>query len=216
MSVSPISPKPLFRLDECPELLADACVADEGGELVFLSLWARDTAVQEFLARLTLAHDQEGLDEFHLVNESGAAFQIGVGNTERLEKRLTRAYRRTLFGSLTNVWLFDRRCLRPDQANARAFSLLPRDSAHRIDRLWALTKETCPLPLLDPWRDTVLDILQARGMLTRLPPVLGPLEGYRLRIDVPALTLALGNLIRQDALSVDAPGPMASEARQAA
>jgi hypothetical protein len=215
MSVSPISPKPLFRIDECPELLADACVTVENGLFIFLSLWARDTAVQEFLARLTLARDQEGLDEFHLV-DAGASFRIDVGNTERLEKRLTRAYRRTLFGSLTNVWLFDRRCLRPDRANARAFSLLPRDSAHRLDRLWALTKETCPLPLLDPWREPVLEILRERSMLTRLPPLLGPLEGYRLRIDVPALTLALGELIRSDALTVDASSPMASEARKAA
>src|SRR3546814_1748211 len=58
-------------------------------------------------------------------------------------------YRRTLFGSLTNVWLFDRRCVKPDKANASALALLPRDSAHRLDRLWTLVQDTCPLPLLD-------------------------------------------------------------------
>ena len=34
-----------------------------------------------------------------------------------------------------------------------------------------------------------------------LPFALGPLEGHRLAIDVPALTLALGSLIRSDVLT---------------
>src|SRR3546814_10253942 len=62
---------------------------------------------------------------------------------------MTRAYRRTLFGSLSNVWLFDRRCVKPDKANASALALLPRGNAHRLDRMWTLVRDTCPLPLLD-------------------------------------------------------------------
>ena len=203
-SISPLSPKPLFRIDECPDLMADACVGDEDGNLVFLSLWGRDTAVQEFLARLTLARDEEGLDEFHVVTAEGASFLLFVEDADLLEKRLTRAYRRTLFGSLTHVWLFDRRSIRPDPANARALALLPRDASSRIDRLWALTRETCPLPLLDHWRDPVLEILRERAMLNRLPLALGPLEGFSLAIDVPVLTQALGGLIRAQALTVNA------------
>ena len=38
-------------------------------------------------------------------------------------------------------------------------------------------------------------------MLARLPFALGPLEGHRLAIDVPTLTLALGSLIRSDVLT---------------
>jgi hypothetical protein len=171
----------LYRIDECPDVMADACVGDDQGNLIFLSIWARDTAVQQFLARLTLGRDEQGLDQFHVIT--------------------TRAYRRTLFGSLSNVWLFDRRCVKPDKANASALALLPRDSAHRLDRLWMLVRDTCPLPLLDHWRETVLELLQTREMLARLPFALGPLEGHRLAIDVPALTLALGSLIRSDVLT---------------
>ena len=58
---APSSAKPLYRIDECPDLMADGCVGDEQGNLVFLSIWARDTAVQEFLARLTLGRDEQGL-----------------------------------------------------------------------------------------------------------------------------------------------------------
>ena len=56
----------LYRIDECPDLMADGCVGDEHGNLIFLSVWARDTAVQEFLARLTLGRDAQGLDQFHV------------------------------------------------------------------------------------------------------------------------------------------------------
>src|SRR3546814_6980492 len=51
-----------------------------------------------------------------------SSIPVFVGNVENLEKRITRAYRRTLFGSLTNVWLFDRRCVKPDKANASALA----------------------------------------------------------------------------------------------
>ena len=206
------STRTLYRIDECPDLMADGCVGGEDGKLVFLSVWARDTAVQEFLARLTLGRDAQGLDRLHVITGQGASVPLFVGNVENLEKRITRAYRRTLFGSLTNVWLFDRRAVKPDKPNASALALLPRESAQRVDRLWSLVRDTCPLPLLDHWRDIVLELLQARSMLTRLPFALGPLEGHRLAIDVPALTQALGNLIRRNVLTTEAFGyPITSD-----
>jgi hypothetical protein len=70
---APSSPKTLYRIDECPDLMADGVVGDENGNLVFISLWARDTAVQEFLARLTLGRDEQGLDQFHVITEQGAS-----------------------------------------------------------------------------------------------------------------------------------------------
>jgi hypothetical protein len=197
------SPQPLYRIDECPDLMADACVFNEHGLLVFLSLWARDTAVQEFLARLTLGPDERGLEQFHLVTAGGNALPVVVGSVDRLVKRMARAFRRTLFGSLSHVWLFDRRCVTPDKANASALALLPR-GAHSLDRLWPLARETCPLPLLDHWREPVLEVLLARQMLKALPKGFGPLEGFSLAIDVPVLTRALGDLIRNGTLSAEA------------
>lgn len=198
------SPQPLYRIDECPDLMADGFVGDEQGNLVFLSIWARDTAIQEFLARLTLGANEQGLDQFHIITEQGGSIPVFVGNVENLEKRSTRVFRRTLFGSMVNLWLFDRRCVKPDKANASALALLPRDSVHRLDRLWSLVRDTCPLPLLEHWREATLELLQSRQMLTRLPLALGPLEGHRLALDVPALTKALGDLIRGGVLGTAA------------
>ncbi len=75
---APSSPKTLYRLDECPDLMADGCVGDENGSLVFISLWARDTAVQQFLARLTLGRDEQGLDQFHVITEQHLAVRSSL------------------------------------------------------------------------------------------------------------------------------------------
>ena len=201
----PISapPQALYPIDECPDLRVDGCVADKNrnNNLVFLSVWGRDTAIQQFLARLTLGDRDEGMDHFHLV-QGAQSFQIFVDD-DRLEKRLTRCYRQTLFGSLVNCWLFDRRAVKPDKTNATALALLPRDSAHRLERLWALVKDTCPLPLLEHWRDPVMEFLAAHAMLEPLPAAFGPLEGHRLRLNVPQLTIALGDLIRAGVLTTE-------------
>lgn len=191
----------LYPVDECPDLMADACICDAQGELIFASLWARDTTIQQFLARLTLGRDEDGFEQFHILYAE-TSIPVYIGNIDRLEKRFTRAYRRTLFGSLVNLWLFDRRCIKPDKSNTSALALLPQDSTHRINRLWALVQNTCPLPLLDHWRDTVLELLQAHAMLARLPVAIGPLEGHQLALDIPVLSTALGDLIRSGVLGV--------------
>jgi hypothetical protein len=195
-------PAPLYRIDECPDLMTDGCIGDEHGHLVFLSLWGRDTAVQEFLARLTLGSDAQGLTQFHLITEERSSLPVIVGNVEMLDKRTTRAFRRTLFGSMIHLWLFDKRCVKPDKANASALAILPKESSNRSQRLWTLVKETCPLPLLDHWCDTVLELLQSRAMLRSLPFALGALQGYQLALDVPALTAAVGDLIRSASLGI--------------
>jgi hypothetical protein len=181
--------------------MADACVSDEHGNLVFLSVWARDTAIQQFIARLTLGRAEDGLDQFHLITEQGGSVPVFIGSADRLEKRLTRIYRRTLFGSMVNLWLFDRRCTRPDKSNASALALLPRSITDPTPRLWHLVKDTCPLPLLDHWQAPVLGLLRERDMLRQLPRAFGPLQGFRLELDVAAITGALGALIRGGVLT---------------
>src|SRR3546814_13780045 len=104
----------LYRIDECSDLMADACVCNEQGEFIFLSVWARDTAIQQFIARLTLGRAEDGLYQFHLITEQGGSVPVSVGAVDRLEKRLTRAYRRTLVGSMTTLWRSEWRQVRKE------------------------------------------------------------------------------------------------------
>jgi hypothetical protein len=213
-----VSVSSLYRIEECADLMADACLCDDDRRLTFASIWGRDTAVQEFLARLTLVAGDHSLDHFHLLTDEHVSIPVFVGDTDRLEKRQTRALRRTLFGSLLNVWLIDKRCLTPDKANGTALALLPKVTTDSSQRLWRLVQDTCSLPLLDHWRDSVLEVLRAKSMLTPLSFALGPLAGFRLVIDLPALSWTLGEAIRSGTLTIN-PGETtlsAIEGRRAA
>jgi hypothetical protein len=195
------TPNPLYTLAECPDLVADGCLCDDRNQLVFVSLWGRDTAVQQFLARLTLGPAEAGLDQFSLLAED-FTLPVFVHAADSLEKRTTRALRGTLFGTLLNLWLFEPRCVKPDKAAGSAIVILPKAASNRIERLWAVVKEASPIPLLDHWRETVLEILTRSGMLIALSRALGPIEGHQLTLDVPSLTSEIGELIRAGSLGI--------------
>ena len=94
----------LMPITETPGLYADAVLTDDGNNLLFLSLWGRDTAVQEFRARLSLPVHEGGLDNFHL---EGLPF-VQIGNPERLVTDSGRTPSQLIFGSLVHLWLYDR------------------------------------------------------------------------------------------------------------
>ncbi len=193
----------LFQIEECPDLYVDACVCDEQRNLVFLSAWGRDTALQEFLARLTLGSAENGLDQFHIV-AGGRSLPV-FPNADLLEKRTTRQFRGTLFGSLLHCWLFDRRCAQPDLASHFAYALLQRElGADPVQRLWPLVMETCPLPLLQHWREPVMEVLTQHEMLAPLPGAVGDVSAWRLALQLDVLEPILGDLIRRGLLTTEA------------
>lgn len=196
-----LSQQKLFPIDECPDLMVDACLWEGMFNLMFISVWGRDTAIQSFVARLTLAGHENGLDQFHLFNECNASIPLFIHSVDRLEKRFARVYRYTLFGSLTNLWLFDRRCCQPDKSSASAVLLLPDGTVNTTERLWSTVKETCPLPLLDHWRESVLEILETYAMLQALPRGMGRIQGYQINLNVDELKLLLGEKIRHGVLT---------------
>ncbi|QHE95808.1 hypothetical protein LCG56_21115 [Pseudomonas cannabina pv. alisalensis] len=190
----------LFRIEECPDLYVDACVCDEQRNLIFLSAWGRDTAMQEFLARLTLGNSENGLDQFHIVMNDQ---HIPVfPDTGQLEKRTTRQLRGTLFGSLLHLWLFDQRCSQPDRANHCAYALI-NQAQDPFDRLWPLIVDTCPLPFLPHWREPVMEVLTAHNMLHPLPGAIGSVTAWRLSLQLDVLEKAVGELIRAGKLTTE-------------
>ncbi|WP_256669132.1 hypothetical protein [Pseudomonas sp. MN1F] len=194
-------PSPLFQIEECPDLYVDACVFDEQRNLVFMSAWGRDTALQEFLARLTLGREENGIEQFHILVD-GRSIPV-FPNHDLLEKRTTRQFRGTLFGSMVHLWLFDRRASAPDQANHFAFALLERNEAPH-QWLWPLVIETCPLPLLQHWREPVMEVLTQHRMLTALPGTIGNVCAWRLALQLDVLESSLGELIRRGELTIEA------------
>lgn len=195
--------KPIYPIAECPDLMVDACLWEGVYNLMFVSLWGRDTAIQAFIGRLSLGRSSDGLDHFHVVSGSNDRTPIYINSVDRLSKLTARTYLKTKFGSLTNLWLFDKRCIKPDKGSSSAVLLLRKDAVNAQERIWSTVKDTCPLPLLDNWQDQVLEVLNHNEMLSTLPQGIGNIAGYQINLDVDRLKVQLGEKIRQGLLTID-------------
>ena len=54
----------LYKVIELADLFVDACLRNESGELMFLSVYGRDTAVQQFKATMQLKPSSGGISSF--------------------------------------------------------------------------------------------------------------------------------------------------------
>lgn len=146
------------------DLYIDAVLTDETSHLVFMSIWGRDTALQEFIARLQLPLSDNGIRDFRVIGETTTKY-VQVPNVDLLEKMTTKTSKNTVFGQLTQLWIYNKLVAVPDMVNRRAFMLCK--SGHVPDP-WPLIKTVCSLPLLDHWRGAFLDHCRKREWLRNI------------------------------------------------
>lgn len=155
----------LYKLMELSDLYVDACIRDESGELMFLSIYGRDTAIQQFLAALALKDDNGGFSSFRLSLDDQEGVQtiekVHVSNPDRLEKFSGRLPKENLFGNLVHTWIYDPVLLRPNKSSKSGWLMLderftPASRNRVLQGVWALYKTLSPVPLLDEWMEVVL------------------------------------------------------------
>lgn len=187
-------------LEELSDLCVDACITDESCNLIFGSFWGRDTAIQEVLARITLnASEELSLQSVTVVGE-GIHLPVYF-HKDFLDKQLAKSYPGTLFGSMTNLWLYDKRVLDPDYANQSAYLLLKDEVDHA--RIWQQIVDLAPFPILDHWRDHVLDIVIKHDMIQTMKTALGSAFCKRITLKADVLQNAISDLIRNGQLAID-------------
>jgi hypothetical protein len=170
----------LWRIKEFSDVFLDALVRNEAGQLMFASLYGRDTAIQQLLAAFSLPLSSGGVDRITLVqveapprpgsgvagivdlfpemppaeDHRGIAF---IGDSSRLTKLAGKLPRRSLFGPVSHVFIYDPQVVDPDTANGRAWVLTfdTEEAVHR-DAVWAMIQRISPVPLIETWRDSVL------------------------------------------------------------
>ncbi len=176
----------LLTLECVSGIFCDALVHDQDDYLIFTSLWGRDTAIQELLARVTLSSQEGGLRYLTFTDQRQPA--VRLGDPGRLDKLTGRMPKTNIFGDIVQLWLFDKRVQEPDFANRTAYLLVDERQQHASteldEQIWQLYKSVCHLPMLDHWQATLLDVLQREQWLRRH-------EGLGIRavsIQLPALT----------------------------
>lgn len=155
----------LLTFDNIHGVFCDAYVANDDN-IIFVSLWGRDTAIQELLAKLTIQPHQGGLNYLSLVQQDQTRSVLRVGNPDQLGKLTARMPKANLFGDVVHLWLFDIRTQEPDKVNKNAFLLLnvwPATTEYQA--VWALFKSLCHLPMLDTWQDTIISLLKSENWL---------------------------------------------------
>ncbi len=154
----------MYRIKEIADVFVDACIRTESGDLMFLSCYGRDTALQQFLASFSLSPQEGGLLQFTLVDDDAPArgYMVHVGAHERLTKLTGRLPRANLFGNLAHMWIHDPVLATPDRSNRTGWVLADRPFTEPGVReevlagVWSLYRTLSPLPLLDDWREVVL------------------------------------------------------------
>ncbi|AWM80339.1 hypothetical protein DKL61_08190 [Gammaproteobacteria bacterium ESL0073] len=195
----------VYSMVEIPDLQIDACIINDKHDLVFLSVWGRDTAIQEFLGRAILGDKSEhGLSRFHIQLDYSSKV-VYLGDVKQLEKEKQKISQRSMFGVLTHLWVYSKACVHADKATHRATYLSinfdQTDKALSRKELWPLVKDTCPLPLLDHWQDDVLRILNDNHMIKSLTTVVGDVMAWDIALDLPKLQSSISDMIKSDQLT---------------
>ncbi|MDR2839037.1 MAG: hypothetical protein LBV49_10825 [Azonexus sp.] len=190
------APPPIFlyRIEEFPELFADACLRNSEGQLKFLSFYGRDGVVMQFLAALELGVKEGGVTRFHLKGEDGEHHLVEAGSAGQLSKFSGRLPRQNVFGPLSQTWIYDAAFEQADRAN-RIGWVLHRTLAGQdqeqvqqllLERAWAMTCQLSPVALLDDWRASLQDWCLEKDAYKRLDepnyPPLGGIEAMRISI----------------------------------
>lgn len=151
----------MFKILELSDLFVDACVRDESNNLMFLSVYGRDTAIHQLLAAFHIGRSDGGFDSIRLRDETnGTVHPVSVQRPDRLAKHTGRLPG-NMFGNLVHVWVYDPAMLQPDKGSRTAWVFLDeafgQDSRNRlIELIWSSYKALSPIPLLDSWQEVVL------------------------------------------------------------
>lgn len=204
----------LYKVVELADLFVDACLRNESGELMFLSVYGRDTAIQQFKASMQLKPNSGGISNFSLRNCNGSAetpHTVQVGNPDRFEVYSGRFPKDNLFGNLTHLWIYDPVLIKPNKATKIGWVMLnqPWDGAEVRDQLlsgvWGLYKNLSPVPLLDDWQSAIMhsnnEICVTWMTATNYPP-LGKISAAKLVIDAE-FTEIISSMVKSGLIGID-------------
>ncbi len=204
----------LYKVVELADLFVDACLRNESGELMFLSVYGRDTAIQQFKASMQLKPNSGGISNFSLRNcndKKETPHSVQVGNPDRFEVYSGRFPKDNLFGNLTHLWIYDPVLISPSKATKAGWVVLNQpwgDVGVREQLLrgvWGLYKNLSPVPLLDDWQSAIMhsnNEICVTWMNTINYPPIGKISAAKLVIDAE-FTQIISSMVKSGLIGID-------------
>ena len=218
----------MFQIQHCSDVFVDACVRNEAGALVFISVYGRDTAVKELIARIQMGtKSMAGLPELKLKGfgeHSGQQHTVFIANPRDLDK-LSGRLPKCLYGNLTHMWIFDPAIRSPNKGAGQAWLIEPlkRDASGKLlaidsdcmaERIWQAVCQLASIPLLPHWREPVLVAIwedmvtelgrtDRRDFNPRFSEPLGDVVAFRVNL-TDTFSARVSGLIRERILTLEA------------
>jgi hypothetical protein len=216
----------LYELTQVSEIYVDAMVRDVQGDLMFMSCYGRDTAIKELMARIQIQGQQGAISELTVkaIDQNGqsrlaTATLLQPKELEHHTGRLPRG----LFGQLIHTWIYNPIILGVNKGAKQAWVI---QSEPRIDseaqalgaireQVWDAVKQLASVPLLDHWREPVLDsiwadmvfecgVTQHTDYSPRLSIPIGPIRACCIRL-ADEFPNRVTQLIRRGVLQLEPP-----------
>lgn len=200
---TPASALPVWRVEELSDLFIDAIAVDEHSQIMFLSVFGRDGAIQQLLSAFHLPVTEGGIDKLTIVPgnrncDPGRRGKVLVGDPKRFGKT-TGKLPRGLFGVVTQVFIYDQVIAKVDRGSGAAWVVShdASDAQHR-ERVWRTLQQILPLPVLAHWREPLLASIGGS-----IAPVthLGRVRASRICIDLDEVMERVSQLVRQGVLT---------------
>lgn len=223
----------LYLVEKCTDTFVDACLRDEAGRLLLMSVYGRDTAIRELQAKIQLGPThQEGLGEIVLKPAedvgSRTPARVTIGNAKDLDK-ITGRLPACVYGNLTHMWLFNPVLKSPQKGADVAWVVQALSSVTHIEertrelreRIWAAVTHLASIPLLPHWRDPVIRALSHHDMLLTMgergneqvhPLLSAPIGNFavcKVQLDQQRLASVVTDLVRRGRLTLEPPAPVA-------
>ena len=192
-----------MRIVECQGVFVETFLLDDHNTIAFISLVGKDTALQAFRAQWSLPVSQGGLSDFQVETED-TTLRLNLGDIKKLDS-LSGRLSTPLFGDLVQLWLFSKLAQKPDYANRKALQLyrLDDDNHAMNDNLWTLVKDLSHLPLLDQWREVILELFSQKDWIKSWQGI-GGISAHYVHLPENELELLLQANIQSGALLAEA------------
>jgi hypothetical protein len=219
----------LYVIERCTDTFVDACLRDEAGRLLMMSVYGRDTAIRELQARIHLgASHQDGLGEMILKpvdienSVNRLPQRVTVGNAKELDK-LTGRLPACVYGNLTHMWLFNPALKAPQKGANVAWVVQALSDQDDIEdrarlltqRIWSAITHLASIPLLPHWQEPVIRAISQHGMLLTMgergndqvhPLLSAPIGNFAVRkvqLDQDRLAAIVTDLVRSQRLTLE-------------